>query len=333
MPNNSHTELYPWLQRYWAKLAQYRQQDRLPNAIMLVGDQGLGLPSLASCFAKSVFCLNSNENNGSCGACSSCLLFEAGNYPDYFYLQPEEDKTSISIDAIRKLIESLALNNQYVKQRIVIIDSADVLLHNAANSLLKTLEEPSENTSLILITHKLSKVSATIRSRCQLITVKDIEQQKAIQWLQQSGCKEARQYLNLANHAPLLAFELWEKNALAVRDALFKEFLNLIEGRLDPLQFASQCIALKEMPFIKWIMSWLTDAIKSSHSSKNIDVMNPDLLNHLKVIAEKLHLKDIHGLLDKLNVLFQLESRQVNQQLMLEEFAIHCYSLSTNKRL
>lgn len=321
---------YPWLLDYGSRLFRYQQQDRLPSAIMLVGDEGLGLSAFAKTFANRVICLAAEPDGAACGSCASCLLFKAGSYPDYFHVVPEEGKTSIGIDVIRQLSATLSLNNQYLKPRMVVIDPVDAMLHQASNSLLKTLEEPSDNTCLILIAHQPSRIPATIRSRCQLIMVKDIDLLGAREWLEASGCNKVNEYLNLADHSPMLAHELWEKNALEIRDSLFDDFLNLAKGRLDPLLFAEKCFAIKDFPVLKWMASWLTDAVKCSHNSKSTYLINPGLITHLNFLREKLHLEGIHSLLDQLTKLIDLESTQVNQQLMFEEFAIHCYSL-TNK--
>ena len=319
---------YPWLQTYWEQLTRYLQQDRLPSALMLVGDDGIGLSSLAQSFAHRTICLSPTEDNIACGECESCLLFNAGNYPDFYHLVPEEGKDSIKVDAIRELSKSLALSSQYTKPRVVIIDPADAMLHQAANSLLKTLEEPSENTCLILIAHSLSSLPVTIRSRCQLVTVKEIELAQAQAWLNDLACEETDQYLRLANGAPLLAYDLWKKDTLALETAIFNDFLALLKGRLDPLIFAEKCVSLKDVPVLKWIMSWLNDAIKCSYETVDQVLIQTERSDDLKVIVEKLNLKDIHGLLDRSAQLIALESYQVNQQLMIEEFAIQSYALT-----
>lgn len=326
--NKQSTTCYPWLTGYWNKLVQYQQQGRLPSAIMLHGDEGLGLFSLAECFAQSVFCLHVDAEGFSCGHCSSCSLFKSGAYPDYFHLQPEKDKTSISIDAVRRLSETLSLSTQYTKPRIAIIDTADAMLYQASNSLLKTLEEPSGNTTLILVAHQLAKVPMTIRSRCQIINVNDIDLQKAQAWLESSGCKEAKQYLHLANYSPLLARTFATSDVLKTRDTVLDSFSAVLQGKTDPLAFANMCFKCKELPVIDWIMSILTDVIKCGSDSNSITILSEGSSMHLKVLAEKLHLKEVHRLLDKLLNLKRLQSTQVNKQLMLEEFAIYSYSLT-----
>lgn len=322
---------YPWLNSCSAQLTRYIEQDRLPSAIMLVGEKGLGLATLAEDFANMVFCEQLGLDGLTCGTCQACLLFKAGNYPDYFHIIPEEGKSSIRIDAIRQLTVSLSLNNQYLKPRIVIIDPADALLHQASNSLLKTLEEPSDNTCLILITHDLANISATIRSRCQLLVVNHIELRQAQLWLENLGCDSAKQYLRLANNIPLFAQELWQKEALNAHNVLFYDFVKLIKGQLDPLLFAEHCFSQQQLPIVSWMLSWLADAVKLQLQTKAEGIVDANLLANLKVVTERLHLKSIYEIMDSLTMINRLEQGQVNQQLMLEEMAIRCYSLTVNK--
>ena len=329
--SNQIISRYPWLYGCSAQLARYIEQDRLPSALMLVGEKGLGLATLAEDFAATVFCQQLNSDGLVCGTCQACLLFKAGNYPDYFHLIPEEGKNSIRIDVIRQLTASLSLNNQYLKPRIVIIDPADALLHQASNSLLKTLEEPSDNTCLILVTHDLSNISATIRSRCQLLLVNHVELKQAQQWLENLGCDSANKYLRLANNIPLFAQELWQKDALTAHNALFDGFIKLIKGQLDPLLFAEQCFSQQQLPMINWMLSWLADAIKVQLQTKAERIVDIDSLANLKVITERLHLESIYEIMDNLTMINRLEQSQVNQQLLLEEMAVRCYSLTINK--
>ncbi len=322
---------YPWLNVLADKLTSYQQQKRLPNALMLQGDKGLGLATLARDFSKQVFCLKPTSKGSACCICSSCLLFDAGNYPDYIDIKPDEGKLTIKIDTIRQLSERLALTGQFANPRIVIIDPIDALLHQASNSLLKTLEEPSDNTCLILIAHKLSKVPMTIRSRCQIIKINAIDKGLANQWLEAEGCEQSLQYLVLANGQPLLAYDLWKKDGLGHRRELLDGFIALIKGQLDPLVFAENCLSKKEFPIIKWLTSWLADAVKYKHSNTAKQHLNVDLAEDLKVLSSKLHLNDLYSLLDKLGQLAQLESTQLNQQLLLEEFSVDCFFASKIK--
>jgi len=327
--DKQQTGVYPWLNEHWLTLSRYLDSDRLPSALMLQANEGLGLMELAIEFSKRVICLTPNGGLA-CGQCASCLLFQAGNYPDFYHLQPEEGKATIRIAAIRELALSLSLSAQYTKPRVVIINTADAMLHQAANSLLKTLEEPSENTCLILIAHHLSKVPLTIRSRCQLISLKNIEQNKALSWLGEQGCEQAAEYLSLANNAPITAKTLWQKNALEQQEVLFEGLMGVVKGKMDPVLFAELCFSQKETPVLQWLISWFTDAVKCAHGSPSSNLMSPSLAAELKNLAARLKLKNTHQLLDKLIQLSGLESTQVNQQLMLEEFAISCYTLSLN---
>ena len=321
--------LYPWLLPYVKTLNRYVESDRLPSALLIVADEGFGALELVKHFAKSLYCshttLTAGDSKTACGECATCQMFEAQSYPDFFHVSPVADDNVIKIDVIRKLIQSLSLTTQYNAPRIVVISPAQLMTHQASNSLLKTLEEPSDNTTIILLADKVSSLSATIRSRCQLITINvhDINSSKA--WLTEQGCTQSDQYLSLANGVPLVALEQWQSNILDVRNELFEQFLGLFDGKISPITFATKCIQIKERSVTGWVASWLADAAKVKQNVQQDMLLNTDLYPRLKLLPKKLHLKQIYSLLDQVMHIAQLESGQVNQQLLFEDFAINCY--------
>jgi DNA polymerase-3 subunit delta' len=325
-------EHYPWLEQSWQRLLRYSEHDRLPSALLIAGADGLALLSLVERYAQYVFCTD-KQGGAVCEACSACQLFKAGSYPDYILISPEEGESSIKIDATRALTHKLSLSNQYSQQRIVVIHPAEAMPHAAANSLLKTLEEPSENTTIILISYKPSVLPATIRSRCQLLTIKNINIGVALPWLTQQGCEQAQAYLGLADGRPLIAKSLWEQSALDDRNTLFGHFEQLIAGQLDPLAFVEIYVKVKDYPVLTWLTGWFIDAVKISCNAAPNDVLNTDLYPRLKVLLERLHLRQLHALIEQLTELIQLENRSVNKQLMLEDFAINCYAMAHKNRM
>lgn len=315
---------YPWLTASWSKLDDYRQQNALPNALMVIGEKGLGYQELVETFANSIVCTMLGSNGLACGDCDACRMFAAGSYPDFILVTPEEDESTIKIAAIRKLIKLLSLSRQYDKQRIVVISPVDEMLRQASNSLLKTLEEPHDGTTLILVAHKLANIPATIRSRCQTISSRLSTTGVMLEWLQQQGCEEPKTYLNLANGSPLYAKQLWSNNALTIRNEVFALWLDVVNRKIDPLIFSERCVKLKEYPLSAWIASWLTDAIRLSYDDSRESITNTDLLGNLKLLIKKLHLKTLFVLFDQILEISHFESGQVNKQLLFDEFAIKC---------
>ncbi|PCI22735.1 MAG: DNA polymerase III subunit delta' [Piscirickettsiaceae bacterium] len=315
---------YPWLESCWHSLNRYQQQQALPNALLLVGEKGFGYEQLVNVFANSIYCTQLTADGFACGKCSPCQMFIAGSYPDFSIIKPEEGDATIKIAAIRKLIESLTLSRQYNRQRIIIITSVDEMLHQASNSLLKTLEEPNDGTSLILIAHKLANVPATIKSRCQIIPTRSLSKETMLEWLVSQGCDQPLAYLNLANGSPIFAHQYWGKNILTIRNEIFELFLSVVNNKTDPLVFSERCFKLKELPLSSWMISWLTDAIILSYDESCETITNIDLLTNLKVLIKKLHLKKLFSLFDQAIEISQFESGQINQQLLFDDFAISC---------
>ena len=160
------SSLYPWLQSYSNRLLDYIRQNKIPQALLLTGNNGLGKRKLAEYYASILLCENLGDNLEACGECQSCKLIASATHPDFLMIEPEEPGKAIGINVIRGLITRLSLKPQFNGQRIIIIDAADHLNNAAANAFLKCLEEPNERTSFVLIAEKPSLLPITIRSRC-----------------------------------------------------------------------------------------------------------------------------------------------------------------------
>lgn len=163
--------LLPWQQQNWAHLCSYIAQKRIPQALLITGNKGLGKQQLADQFAVALLCATPQSDGTACGRCSSCLLVNADTHPDLIHIQPDEPGKGITIGQIRSLIIRLALKPQFEAYRVVIINPAEMMNNAAANAFLKCLEEPTERTAIILITEKPAKLPATIVSRCQKLAI------------------------------------------------------------------------------------------------------------------------------------------------------------------
>lgn len=148
-----------------AKLTLLREKNRWPHTMILVGPSGVGKMKIALAFAQSLVCENSKN---ACGVCGPCLRIEKKQSESLKILTPDPEaaKASIKVEQIRELLQSLSLSNLGAAQ-VVIIDDAHLMNQQAANALLKTLEEPTENVYFILIGHDIHQFMPTIRSRAQ----------------------------------------------------------------------------------------------------------------------------------------------------------------------
>jgi len=139
---------------------------RLANAYMFCGPSGIGKRLAALNFAKAINCMAPDEGAG-CDNCSSCKKIDSFNHPDVRLAAPGGKGSSVGIDDIRIIIKDIGLKPYEAKRKIYIIDGADSLTEEASNALLKTLEDPPSDSTLILIAENPGRFIATIRSRCQ----------------------------------------------------------------------------------------------------------------------------------------------------------------------
>jgi len=128
---------------------------------------GLGKLEFALQLAHSLLCSKPGENALACGECPACKLIAVDTHPDLFLLRAEERGKAIKVDDVRQLSAKLNLTSQYGGYKVAVVIDAHDMNINASNSLLKTLEEPSSNAVLILVSSNPQKLPITVRSRCQ----------------------------------------------------------------------------------------------------------------------------------------------------------------------
>ena len=177
----------PWHQSVVDEYAQLMQAETLPHALIFYGNAGIGKRAFVNSLAALLLC-QQPQNNRACEQCKTCLLRIAGNHPDYKVVEPEDKGKQIGVDQIRKLQESvysMASQTSWLGAwKVVLIDPAQMMNINAANSLLKILEEPASNTTFLLLTDYLQWLLPTVRSRCQQRLLASPDEQSALTWLQ-----------------------------------------------------------------------------------------------------------------------------------------------------
>lgn len=161
--------------------------ERLPHALLFAGEQGVGKYLTAKTLAASLLC--EAKDDTPCGVCRSCRLVEEESHPDLVVVRAE--KMNIKIGEIRAMQKELALSPYMARRRVCIIDDADKMASVAANSLLKTLEEPSGAVTFILVTSKRYQLLDTIRSRCMLVSFGALPYEELAHALALQGADEA----------------------------------------------------------------------------------------------------------------------------------------------
>ncbi|HQW81689.1 MAG TPA: DNA polymerase III subunit delta' [Pseudomonadota bacterium] len=222
--------LKPWLLPVWDTLRMRIDAQRFPHALLLTGAIGLGKRELAAALVARLLCTTPRSDGFACDLCRGCRLRTAGTHPDRVTvtLEPRDDgklRTEVIIDQIRALGERFASRPSFGGWQVVAIDPADRMNVSAANALLKTLEEPSANTALILVADDPARLPATIRSRCQRIELRPPDPATARAWLIGQGivATAVDEALLLADGNPGAAKSMLDADAGRMIDALISD--------------------------------------------------------------------------------------------------------------
>lgn len=257
--------------KVWAALQARR--GRLPHALLLSGQQGLGKFELAKTLAASLLCEQPQPDGQACGRCLACNWYSQGNHPDFRLLQPDalsdeiesddgkkKPSQQITIDQVRGLDEFLNVGTHRAGLRIILVYPAEAMNRNTANSLLKTLEEPAPSTLFLLISNEPLRLLPTIRSRCQVVPVPVPNAALAEQVLADCEVSEAGRWLALAGGSPVLALEL----ANSGQGAWLERFSrHLAAGRqVDPLAVAQEFDKLIKESKGKLLLKQLIEAMQ-----------------------------------------------------------------------
>lgn len=317
----SLTDCPPWLLDEGVALLSRSGNGRLPHALLLSGVDGIGKRAFAQWLSESLLCREPNLSVqagvrlGACGECDSCRQLLADSHPDYKKLVPEGANAAIKVDPIRALVEWLQLTASQGSYRIALLEQADTLNRSAANSLLKTLEEPGDHAVLILSATKLGALPATIRSRCQKITLKMGEAGIALDWLKDK-INDPEAALSEAGGGPFLAVENSGDENLACRELLLKAWQDLFlhkgsVGRIsDSLSDLDTALCLAT--FSRW-------CLLAAKQRQMLEIgVNPAVKQVLSETQERLKIEQWFTLYDRLLQLHRSDSASFKTQTVLE---------------
>jgi len=249
-------EVYPWQETLWQQLAGRSQH---AHAYLLHGPAGIGKRALAERLMASLLCQKPNALEA-CGNCKSCHLLAAGTHPDNFVLEPEEADKPIKVDQVRELVEFVVQTAQLGGRKVVLLEPAEAMNLNAANALLKSLEEPSGNTVLLLISHQPSRLLPTIKSRCVQQACPLPSEAMSLAWLAKSlpdlGDEERADLLILAAGSPLTALRLQEQGVREQRALAVDGVKKLLKQQVAPSQLAESWKALPMNLLFDWFCDW-----------------------------------------------------------------------------
>lgn len=300
-----------------------RQRSATRHAYMFLGPEHIGKTTLARAFAQALTCENPDSETGlgACGHCRSCRLAAEGMHPDHRFFAPVGNQ--LVIEQIREVVREASLSPIESRFKVFIITSFERANVNAANALLKTLEEPSATTRIILVSHQPSGLLDTIISRCQLLRLRPLPEKVIITALQEQAGLSEQNALRLARLSDgrlgtALALaddpDAWQTyneriaRMLAILDASTAERMAIAqsmekEGRLETI--------LQE-----WLLWWRDVLMIQNHNSSL--VINQDHLSELRGLAERTPPSQVRRFIEAIMVTSSYLHRNVNRQLALE---------------
>lgn len=245
-------ELLPWHDGQWNRVGRSVRSGRMPHALLLHGVAGTGKGLFAGRLAARLMC---RSEGSPCEACDSCRFCAAGTHPDLTYVTIEKDRREIVVEQIRNLVHAAELTARIGRCKVAVVDPAEQMNRHAANTLLKTLEEPPGDTVFLLVSSNHSLLLATIRSRCQMIAFPCADREQAIGWLR-DRVPDAESALDLANGAPVRAAALSGEGLGEIRSGLERDLDTLLTGG-EPVAVASHWRSLGRAT----VSLWLTDIL------------------------------------------------------------------------
>ena len=321
------SQTLPWQSAQWQRIQQQVEAERLPHALLLAGPQAVGKRTFARALTAHLLCA-APQYGAACGACKSCQLLMAQAHPDAYWLAPEEAGKAIKIDQVRDLVERVVQTAQQGGRKVAVIAPAEAMNRNAANALLKTLEEPAGSTLLVLISDAPGRLLPTIRSRCQRLDFPVPARADVHQWLQPQAASIERleQALIEAEGRPLQVRDLLTGEDAAIRRELDDELAAVLNRQLPVLAAADRWKQREWMALLYWLESRLVRALRTQMASQPASNSAVAQLAQVPAVA-------LFGLLDQLRALLNqtLAGTNPNQQLALESFLFNTCDVLNKK--
>ncbi len=317
--------LLPWHAEATGQLRQAWAANRLPHAILVHGAEGLGKRSFAAWLACAVLCESSpNAELNCCGQCASCALIKAGSHPDLYWVAPEEGKQQLSVDQVRETCEKLSKTSFRRGYKVAIIEPAHQMTPGAANSVLKTLEEPSAGSLLVLLTSRPSGLLPTVRSRCQKLTILRPSTAAAVEWLQQEAGKPiSPALLEFSGGAPLRALEYADGRFEALDQHMQRSLSDLLTGEADVTQVAAEWEKDALIDRLVWLDLWLSSAARQAIAGSDERVTFPGGHAHLPSLPRTLNISALYSMVDRTRALkAQLARTALQRELAVESWLI-----------
>jgi DNA polymerase III delta' subunit len=297
------------------------QKDRIPNSLLFFGPEGVGKRDTALVLAKAMNCLKIKDD--ACEVCVSCKAIERGNFPDVMVISPE--KNVLKIEQMRAMKQTAYLKPMVGNKRIFVIDQAEKMNEEAANSVLKILEEPPAFTHIILITHNPYLILPTIKSRCQDLGFSQISKQDIKKVLVEKGQDEEKaQIISLLVRGNLKqAMNLDWEEIRSLREKSWQLFDVVLRGKgassfvKDYAFRRRESIEAEFVQVLEILSTFCRDLLLIKSSGNNYLLMNPDYEKGLREAETRISLGQALEFLVKIDSALYALKRNVNVNLLV----------------
>lgn len=280
-------DVYPWQTALWQQLAGRSQH---AHAYLLHGPAGIGKRALAERLMALLLC-KSPVALQPCGQCKSCHLLAAGSHPDNYVLEPEEADKPIKVDQVRALVNFVVQTAQLGGRKVILVEPTEAMNLNAANALLKSLEEPSGDTVLLLISHQPSLLLPTIKSRCVQQACPLPSERVSLEWLGEAlpgtSEQEIRELLYLAAGSPLAAVRLQAQGVREQRALVVEGVKKLHKQQISVSQLAE---GWKDVPLpllFDWFCDWAHLILRYQLTQDELGLGPTDMAKVVQYLAQK----------------------------------------------
>ncbi len=326
----------PWHKAQWTLVRKQRHSGRQPHALLLIGSPDLGKRIFARTLAASKLCrepvMDSDGNFRQCNDCSSCHLLHADTHPDFLVIKPEDSK-QILIDQIRLLNQWVAQTSGQGGEKVALLYPAEQMNLQAANALLKCLEEPTPNTLFILVSDQPTRLLPTIMSRCQYLSFPMPAVDMALSWLRENGdvSLDLKQALAVAGGSPLKVLRDINDDYMGRRREVMSSIHSLLLGKVTSLDVSESLLKYEPQEVIRSIQSIVDDTVKYLMTGDQVILANGDSLEIIRQLGTNLGVENLFTLSDKIyQILSDLESTSnPNPQLLIESLLISCTGQDT----
>ena len=261
---------FAWHVQQWQQIIKLHDDGRLPHALLFAGPPGVGKLRFAKALAYGLLC-QQRSMGVACGECKQCRLNESA-HPDLKLIEPDDGARQIKVDQVREVVDFIAQTSHAGGYKISILYPAEAMNTNAANAVLKSLEEPTANSLLILVSDSPGALMPTIRSRCQQVLFPVPAQGDVLPWLISATANEqlAKELLFESEGQPLTALQYLNDGALQKHTEMQKEFLAALSGKLQPITLAERWKDHELQDILNWLQRKLSMLIKAKQAQAEL---------------------------------------------------------------